>query len=66
MIDVNKQLNLNGTLAATFLKPAEEEKLYVLFVYSPQTIFNHTQGQVFLLINSDMININKKDKNQHL
>ena len=45
----NKSINMNnyehptGTHAMTFHKPAGEANLYVVFEYSPQTVFKHTE-----------------------
>ena len=61
-IDVNMQFHPTGTLATTLLNPPGEENPYVQFLYGPQKIFNHTQGQLSVSMNYDPINRNKKSQ----
>ena len=51
-----------STLATAFHRTIGEENPYVLFVYGPLTICNHTQGQVSGSMNSDPINMIHKSK----
>ena len=46
----------NGTLATTFIKPAGEVNLYVLFGYGPQTILYNNQGKLSGSKKADPIN----------
>ena len=59
-IDVKKYENPTGTLDTTFLKPVVGVNPFVRFGYDPQTICNHTQGQVSGSMNADPINTNKQ------
>ena len=45
-IPVNKKLHPAGTLVKIFQKAAEGANPYVRFGYVPQTVFNHTRGEV--------------------
>ena len=63
-IEANKSEYPTCALATTFHKPVGEESMYVCFVYGPQNISNHTQGQVLDTMNVDPINPNKQAKNQ--
>ena len=55
----NVQFAKSRTLATTLHKPTGEENLYVQFGYVPLTIFNHNQGQISGLMNSDPMNMIK-------
>ena len=66
LIHTNNSVHPTGTPATTFLEPAGETNLYVQFVYVPQTIFNHTRGQVIGSMNADLINANKQVNNKQL
>ena len=55
-LDNDKWKHKTGTLVTTFHKPTGEVNLYVIFVYVPQIIFNHTQGQASVSINADPVN----------
>ena len=60
LIEANKSEHPTAPLVTNLHKPTGEENLYVRFGYIPQTIFNHTPGQVSLIINDDSINSNKQ------
>ena len=62
-IDDDKCNDKNRTLTKTPPKTAGGENMYVQFVYGPQTICNHTRGQVLVSKNADPVNAVYK-KNQ--
>ena len=62
--NTNKQLHLTGTLNMNLLKPAKEANPYFRFGYVPQTILNHTQGQLLVSTNADPIKVNKQVNNK--
>ena len=63
-IDINKKLQPIVNLVTTYLKPVGEANAYIIFVYGPQKICNHTQEQVLESINSHPINTNKQVNNK--
>ena len=52
-----------ATLSMTFLKHVGESNPHVQFLYSPQTNFNHTRGQVSGSMKSGTINANVQPPN---
>ena len=50
------EITKTGTLATTLHKPARGANPYVRFGYAPLIIWNHTQGQVSVSMNADLIN----------
>ena len=63
-IGINASLHPTDTLVTTIHKPAGEANLYVRFRYGQQKNYNHIWGQVSLLMNADLINMNKQVKYQ--
>ena len=57
---MNKYEHPTSTANPTFLNNSGEENTYVRFEYIPQTIFNRTQVQVKVSMNSDPIITKKK------
>ena len=62
LINVKNQLHPLGTLDMTLLNHEGEENLHVQFGYGSRTILNHTQGQVSISMDYNMINANKESK----
>ena len=56
LIKVKNNKNPTSTLSMTFLIPEGGSNIYVQFLYIPQTISNHTQGQVLGSMISDIVN----------